>query len=360
VDARRRWFAAAAALLAAGEIFIDVVTLIPFNAAIVYGLPVALAGFARDRRLLWGLTALLVAATFAVYAVQIPPGVFTLTEPLFINRVLAAAGVLLTAALVHRVVDGVAALEARAREDREANERKTRLLASVSHDIHTPLTAINLIADMIRSLAGKPGADIADLARNLQASANALTNLVADVLDASALNSGRVQLHETDFPLDELMVEEHGQLAAAAEAKGLRLELDEASPPLWLHADRVKLARSIRNLINNAIKFTAAGRIELAWSVSPEGDALIRVRDTGHGIAPQDLDRLFVEFSRFDAPIGEQQEGWGLGLAICRRLVGLMGGSIAVDSRLGVGSTFTVRLPRARVLRMNKARSNED
>ena len=347
---RRRWFAAAALLLAVGEILIDVVTLIPFNAAILYGLPLALAGFARDRRLLWTLTAAMIGATFVVYAAQIPAGVFSLTEPLFINRVLAAAGVLLTAALVHIAVDAVTALEARAREDREANERKTRLLASVSHDIHTPLTAINLMADMIRSQAGKPGADIADLARNLQASALALTNLVADVLDASSLNSGRVQLHETEFPLDELIVEEHVQLAAAAEAKGLRLYLDEASPPLWLHADRVKLARSLRNLISNAIKFTPAGKVEVGWALSPEGDALIRVRDTGRGIASDDLEKIFSEFARPNAPIGVDQGGWGLGLAICRRLIGMMGGSIAAQSQPGAGSTFTVRLPRSRVL----------
>lgn len=337
-------------LLAAGEIVVDFVTQIPFNTAILYGLPLVLAGFSRNRRLLWGLTAAVICATFIVYALQIPPGVFSFTEPLFINRVLAAAGVLLTAALVHKMVDAVGALEARAAEDREASERKTRLLASVSHDIHTPLTAINLIADMIHSLAGKPGADITDLARNLQASAHALTNLVADVLDASTLNSGRVQLHETDFPLDELMVEQHLQLLATAEAKGLRFDLDETSPPLWLRADRVKLARSVRNLISNAIKFTATGTIELGWSLSPEGEALIRVRDTGRGIAPEDLGKLFVEFARFDVPVGKLQDGWGLGLPICRRLLGLMGGSIAVESEPGAGSTFTVRLPRSRVL----------
>ena len=350
---RRRWFAAAAVLLAGGELLVDFVTLIPFNTAILYGLPLVLAGFSRNRRLLWSLTAALVCATFVVYALQIPPGVFRPTEPLFVNRVLAAVAVLLTALLVHSVVGAVEALEARAADDREASERKTRLLASVSHDIHTPLTAINLIADMIRDVGAKPGADIAGLARNLQTSAHSLTNLVADVLDASTLNSGRVQLHETDFALDELMVEEHAQLLAAAEAKGLRFELDEASPPLWLHADRVKLGRAVRNLVSNAIKFTPAGAVELGWALSPEGDALIRVRDTGPGIAPDDLGKLFVEFARLDAPI-EGEPGWGLGLPICRRLVGLMGGSVTVESQRGTGSTFTVRLPRSRVLDASK------
>jgi signal transduction histidine kinase len=348
VLARRRWFAAAAVLLAAVEIAVDFATLIPFNAAILYGLPLVLAGFSRNRWLLWGLTACMVASTFVVYAAQIPAGVFTLGEPLFINRILAALAVLLTAVLLHMVLHAFDALEARAEEDREASERKTRLLASVSHDIHTPLTVINLTADMIRGLAGKPGADMAGLARNLQASTLALTNLVADVLDASTLNSGRVQLRESEFALDELVVEERAQLAAAAEAKGLRLDLDEASPPLRLYADRIKLGRALRNLISNAVKFTAAGTVQIGWTLAPEGDVLIRVRDTGRGIAGEDLDKLFVEFARFDAPIREQP-GWGLGLPICRRLVGLMGGSISVESSPGAGSTFTVRLPCSRV-----------
>lgn len=335
-------------LLAAAEVLVDLLTLIPLNVAILYGLPLVLAGFSRKRWLLWGLTAFMMCATFVVYATQIPAGVFSIREPLFINRVLAAVALLLTAILLHMLVMAVNALEARAQEDREASERKTRLLTSVSHDIHTPLTAINLMADMIRSLAGKPGADIADLARNLQTSAVALTNLVADVLDASSLNSGQVQLHESDFSLDELMREERAQLAAAAEAKGLRLDVDGTSPPLWLHADRVKLARSFRNLISNAIKFTSAGSIELGWTLLPEGDALIRVRDTGCGIAAGDVGKIFAEFARLDAPIREQA-GWGLGLPICRRLISLMGGSITVESRLGAGSTFTVRLPRSLV-----------
>jgi hypothetical protein len=104
VLARRRWFAAAAVLLAAGEIAVDFATLIPFNAAILYGLPLALAGFSRSRWLLWGLTACMVCATFAVYAVQIPAGVFTLREPLFINRVLAVVAIMLTAVLLHAVL----------------------------------------------------------------------------------------------------------------------------------------------------------------------------------------------------------------------------------------------------------------
>src|SRR5207248_6730622 len=122
-------------LLAAGEVVVDFVTPILFNVALLYSLPLVLAGFSRNRRLLWTLTVLLLCATFTVYALQIPEGAFSLHEGHFINRMLAAAALVLTAVLLHVLVSAMNALEDRAQEDRDASERKTRLLASASHDI---------------------------------------------------------------------------------------------------------------------------------------------------------------------------------------------------------------------------------
>src|SRR5881275_1282132 len=160
-----RIVAAAAVLLAAVEVLIDFTTWVQLDISIIYGLPVVLAAAARSRRLIWMMTGGLVTATFTVYALQVPPDVFRIQEPFFVNRVLAAAALVLTASLVHALINAIDALDARRREldqqrmeAEEASDRKTRLLTSVSHDLRTPLTTINLMADLLKS-----GARNADL-----------------------------------------------------------------------------------------------------------------------------------------------------------------------------------------------------
>ena len=348
---RRPALMAAALLLAAAEVYVDFDTWISLNVSILYGVPLVLAAAAGGRRLLWGLTAVLIVATFIVYSHQIQPHPFSFREPFFLNRVLAVMALLITAGLLHTLGVAVEALQARAREEQEASERKTRLLASVSHDIHSPLTTINLIAEMIRNSAGDParGAQTSDLARSLQANAHSLTDLVSDVMDASYFGSGQIALRESEFALHELLAEECRLLEAAASAKGLALDHEPQTPPIGLYADRIKLGRIVRNLINNAIKFTAKGRIAVDSSLTPEREVLIRVRDTGCGIAAEDLERIFREFARVHDPVRHGGGGWGLGLAICRRLAGLMGGTIDAESEPDRGSIFTVRLPASRV-----------
>ena len=172
---------------------------------------------------------------------------------------------------------------------------------------------------------------------------------MADVLDASHFGSGHVPLHESEFSLNELIADECRQSSPAAAAKGLNLRIAPGAPEIRLYADRIKLARAIRNLVSNAIKFTSVGFVELGCSRRPDGDALVYVRDSGPGIAAGDLDRLFAEFARFGSRVTDIEAGWGLGLPICRRLVALMGGTVTVESRLNEGSTFTVRIPSSRV-----------
>jgi signal transduction histidine kinase len=373
--------------LAALLVFVDWITWIQFNEAIVYTLPLVLAAMARSRRLLWWLALFLLGTTFAVYVVQIGPGLFSPREPFFVNRVLAAVTLLLTAGLLHawtlaldkleeqglrlkvqneqldaanrellrcqvEITRQNEELEHRRREAEEASGRKTRLLASVSHDIRTPLNAINLMADVIRRASDNPAlaANVPGLAQRLQANALALGDLVSDLLDISSLDSGRVELHESEFSLNELLDEECRGLLPLAQAKNLALVAEPVVPPVWLRADRVKLARVLNNLVNNAIKFTAAGRVTLTAGLTPERAVLVRVQDTGAGIAAESLERIFDEFAQLHDPGHEQTKGWGLGLAICRRLVELMGGAITVESQLNRGSVFSVRLPPSCVL----------
>lgn len=371
-----------AVALAAVEVAVDWVTWIELNEAIVYTLPLVLAAMARSRRLLWGLTLFLVGTTFAVYAIQIGRGAFSLGEPFFVNRVLAAVTVLLTAGLLHawtlalekldeqghslrmqnerldaanrellrcqeEITRQNAELDRRRREAEEASGRKSRLLASVSHDIRSPLQAISLTAEVIRQTAADPGlaARVPGLAQRLLANARAMGDLVADVLDLSALESGRVELHETEFSLTEVLAEVCRRLLPLAQVKGLALTGDPADRPVWIRADRVKLTRVITNLVTNAIKFTETGGVTLTAARVADRGVVVRVRDTGVGMASDSLDRIFDEFARLRDVRRDPAEGWGLGLAICRRLVDLMGGTITVESQPNRGTLFSVRLP---------------
>jgi len=345
------------ALLAA---YIDWITWIELNVPVLYGLPLVLSVATRNRRLLWGMTTLLLITTFVVYSLQIRPGPFSPLEPFFVDRLLSAAAMLLIALLLHYRMAAIDTMEAqrrllrqqneeldrRRREAEEATRRKTQLLASASHDIRTPVYAIRLMAEVIGQTAGDPSlaAQIPDLAKRLQANALSLDRLILDLLDVARMDLGGVEIRETIFPLNDLLVEQSGNLLPLADAKGLRLEVEVPDQPIWLRTDRVKLARVISNLLGNAIKFTQTGSV--AVSVSETAELVrIRVRDTGVGIAKEHLDHIFDEFAQFHNEMRNHEEGWGLGLPICRRLTAALGGGLSVESKPGLGSIFFVNLP---------------
>ncbi len=346
-----------AALLAA---YLDWATWIELNIPVVYGLPLILSLASRSRRLLWGMASFLLITTFAVYSLQIPHGRFSPLEPFFIDRLAAAAALLAIAWLLHYRMAALDTMEAqrrmlslqnqeldrRRREAEEASERKSRVLASASHDIRTPIYAITLMAEVIRQAAGNPSSatQILDLAERLKASALSLERLISDLLDVARLDSGRIQVHESTFSLSDLLVEQCGDLRPLAEAKNLRLEVETPDRPIDLRTDRVKLARVITNLLANAIKFTENGGVAVSARVTRE-QVLIRVRDTGVGIVAEHLDHIFDEFAQLQNAEDDQREGWGLGLPICRRLIEALGGTITVESKPGEGSIFIVCLP---------------
>jgi signal transduction histidine kinase len=316
---------------------------------------------ARNRRLLWGLAACLILVTFAAYASQIGIGVFSLGEPFFINRVLSATALTLTAALCHVWIVAANRLAAQGRAlmsqneelDRlrqiaeEASSRKTQLLASVSHDIRTPLSTIDLIADLILRSADSPAlaAQLPDMVRRLRRNTRSLADLVSALVDISSLDAGRISVRNSEFSLNELLLEECERLLPLAQAKGLQLATEPPPAPVWLLTDRIKLIRVLSNLVSNAIKFTETGGIKIIASLTGERSLVIRVSDTGVGMAPENLARIFDEYGQLGNPERNANKGWGLGLAICRRLVGVMGGRITVESEPERGTTFSVHLP---------------
>jgi signal transduction histidine kinase len=235
-------------------------------------------------------------------------------------------------------------LETRRREAEEANVRKTRFLAAASHDIRTPANAISLLAELLRRTADSPSmaAEIPQLAEELRQSATSLVTLVSNVLDVTRFDTDKLELHETEFPLARLLEEESRQVLPLAQAKGLTLDVEPADESLWLRADRIKLGRVLGNLLGNAIKFSDKGGIRLATQRN-SSDVAISVTDTGIGIAPEHQLHIFDEFWQLSDP--QRSKGSGLGLSISKRLVEAMGGTIAVTSEAGKGSTFTITLP---------------
>lgn len=240
-------------------------------------------------------------------------------------------------------------LDLRRREAEEASVRKTRFLAAVSHDIRTPANAINLMAELIRRLAGDPSRakEMTEMSERLQANTHALMELVGDVLDVARFDTGKVELINSEFALAELIEQEIRQVQPLARDKGLELTFESTPRPVWLRTDRIKLGRIVGNLLGNAIKFTERGSVKIStdFEAEPERRLVIRVDDTGIGIPPANLSWIFDEFTQLHNPARDRAKGTGLGLAICHRLITLMGGTITVDSRVDEGSSFKINLP---------------
>jgi len=229
-----------------------------------------------------------------------------------------------------------------------ANDAKSEFLANMSHEIRTPMTGVLGVSDLLAGSHLSPPYD--NYVRLLQSSAGSLLRIIDDILDFSKIEAGELTLESTPFSLRDALnpVLEIQSQAAAAKGIELRLTVSEELPDLVL-GDPLRLRQVVLNLVANAVKFTAEGHVSI--KVGPEGPskrpAMIRfaVADTGIGIPPEALPRLFTPFSQADSSTTRKFGGTGLGLAICKRLVEAMGGRIGVESTPGPGSTFWFVIP---------------
>ncbi|MGQ9366651.1 ATP-binding protein [Azospirillum sp. ST 5-10] len=227
----------------------------------------------------------------------------------------------------------------------QATAAKSAFLATMSHEIRTPMNGVLGMLELLERTA--LDAVQGDAVATMRDSATALLRIIDDILDFSKIEAGRLELERVPLSLAAVVDGVAAVLVPAARAKGLDLlaEVDPAVPPVLL-GDPLRLRQILVNLGGNAVKFTEAGRVAVRARLAGRDEAgahvVLEVSDTGIGIAPAVRERLFEPFTQAESSTARRYGGTGLGLSICRRLVTLMGGTIAVDSAPGAGSTFRV------------------
>lgn len=255
-----------------------------------------------------------------------------------------------TRALTERLVAQNEALaEAKAVAER-ASEFKSNFLAGVSHELRTPLTSARLTAQALQAEAAAAGrGDLAAMARRIEESGERLLGMVNGLLDLASIEAGKLELHPEVFPTAALVEEVRMEIQPLAEERGDRIQVDaEASPP-EIQTDLNRLRQVLLNLLGNASKFTERGTITLRVRALEEQGrewVVFEVEDTGIGMTPEQLQRLFQAYTQAGPEIRRTYGGTGLGLSLSRELVGLLRGRIEVASEPGKGSTFTVIIPR--------------
>jgi signal transduction histidine kinase/CheY-like chemotaxis protein/HPt (histidine-containing phosphotransfer) domain-containing protein len=226
-----------------------------------------------------------------------------------------------------------------------ANRAKSQFLANMSHEIRTPLNGIVGMTDLALKANGGTSLKGQDYLNKIRVAANLLVEIIEDILDLSRIEAGRLEIQRIDFDLDELLSDISDVVALRVGQKPVEILFSTAADvPRRLRGDPVRLKQILLNLIGNALKFTHQGEIVVeitrVESRREHADLRFSVRDTGMGIAPEHLATLFEPFTQVDASLTRRFGGLGLGLAISRRLVGMMGGELVVESTAGKGSTF--------------------
>ena len=244
------------------------------------------------------------------------------------------------------VVALYAELDERSLQLRAASEAKSRFLANVSHELRAPVTAVigltRLLLDPLSDPLSSEQRRQVDL---IGGSAGDLLTLVNDLLDLAKAEAGRIEPEWSEVDLRAVFGQLRGQLRPLATRPEVNFVVEEPRVPS-LRSDEVLLARVLRNLLTNAIKFTVEGSVTLA-ARAVDDDVEFIVADTGAGIPPELHERIFEEFYQVPGSRAVTGKGTGLGLPYARRLVGILGGGLRVDSAPGAGSTFTVRLPKS-------------
>ncbi len=242
-----------------------------------------------------------------------------------------------------------------ARDQAEDSARtKSEFLANMSHELRTPLNAIIGFAELIGGeMFGPVGSSsYREYANHIRESGLHLLDLINDILDLSKFESGSDELHEESIEISELTRSVRWLVTARAEDDNVELETELGDNLPMLCADKLKLKQILINLLSNAIKFTdTGGKVTLKAWCSVNGGYVFQVIDTGIGIALEDIPKALLPFQQIDNGLNRRYEGSGLGLPFSKSLVEMHGGSLDLQSLVGVGTTVTVRFPAERIVR---------
>jgi signal transduction histidine kinase len=237
-----------------------------------------------------------------------------------------------------------AELDEKAESLRHADQVKTRFLSDMGHEFRTPVNSImaltRLLAELDLPAEGRRQLDL--IAR----AAHDLESLVNDLLDLAKIEAGKIDVRPAELDVANVFSALRGMLRPLLVNRSLSLVFEEPEGLPLLYTDEGKVSQILRNFISNALKFTEAGEVRVTASLGQSGDTVMFcVTDTGIGIAPEDQERIFEEFTQVDHPLQRNHKGTGLGLPLTRKLAQLLGGQVGVRSAPGVGSTFFAEIP---------------
>ncbi len=240
-----------------------------------------------------------------------------------------------------------AAVELKARELEQASQYKSDFLANMSHELRTPLNSLLILSKL---LGDNPDGNLTDeqaqYARTIQSSGNDLLNLINDILDLSKIEAGHIDIRAEPVSMKRLVADLRQTFDPVARERALAFEVEVAADaPASIVSDRQRIEQILKNLLSNAFKFTEVGQVALKIAVAEDRRIAFTVTDTGIGIAPDKHQAIFDAFRQADGAINRKFGGTGLGLSISRELARLLGGSIALTSTPGAGSSFTVTIP---------------
>ncbi|MBM3104758.1 histidine kinase [Pseudomonas sp. V1] len=241
-----------------------------------------------------------------------------------------------------------AELDTQAEQLRQASDLKSRFLSYMSHEFRTPLGSILSIASLLTDeLDGPLSPEQHKQMGFISTSARELSDMVDDLLDLAKIEAGRITIFPAWFDMLDLFTALRGMFRPIVDTSAVDLIFEEPVGLPRLYTDDKKLAQILRNFIANALKFTTQGEVRVSALLVGHERVRFAVTDTGIGIAPELHGALFEDFSQVDSPLQKRFRGTGLGLSLCKRFAGLLGGEVGVQSAPGNGSTFFVIIPLA-------------
>jgi signal transduction histidine kinase/CheY-like chemotaxis protein len=244
------------------------------------------------------------------------------------------------------VVALYAELDERADHLRRADDVKSRFLSNMSHEFRTPVNSIQALSRMLLDrLDGELSAEQERQVLFIRKAADSLSELVNDLLDLAKVEAGKIVVRPGELEIANLFGALRGMLRPLLVNESVSLVFDEPHDIPPLYTDEAKISQILRNFVSNALKFTERGEVRVAARALDDGQVEFSVSDTGIGIAIEDHERIFHEFSQVDNPLQRRVKGTGLGLPLCRKLAHLLGGTVTVSSAPHLGSTFRLTVP---------------